>query len=88
MNDTTQSAGPDLSRTRDLLSGIRSDIQAVQDAKTGLDRALNCLRAGLDDRFLDELEQVAKAYLDSERGRLFAMRNSKAGSSTSGGLGA
>ena len=58
MNDTTESVGPDLSRTRDLLSGIRSDIQAVQDAKAGLNCALDCLRAGLDDRFLDELELV------------------------------
>jgi hypothetical protein len=36
---------------------------------------MDCLRAGLDDLFLDELQQVAKAYQDSERGRLFAMRN-------------
>lgn len=84
MNDTTESVGPDLSRTRDLLSGIRSDIQAVQDAKAGLNCALDCLRAGLDDRFLDELQRVAKAYLDSERGRLFAMRNSKSSTSFGG----
>ena len=40
-------------------------------------RALDCLRSGFDDRFLDELQDVAKAYVDSERGRLFAMRNGK-----------
>ena len=39
-------------------------------------RALDCLRAGLDDRFLVELQDITKAYVDSERGRLFAMRNS------------
>jgi hypothetical protein len=38
-------------------------------------RALDCLRAGLDDRFLEELQDIAKAYVDSERGRLFALRN-------------
>jgi hypothetical protein len=59
----------------DLLNGIRSDIQAVLDAKSGLDLAIDCLRAGMDDRFLDEIQKVARAYLDSERGRLFALRN-------------
>jgi hypothetical protein len=90
MNDTirsqlSESVGPELARSRELLNDIRTDHHAVLDAKAGLDRAMDCLRAGLDDRFLDELQQVAKAYLDSERGRLFAMRNSPNLRASSGG---
>jgi hypothetical protein len=70
-----ESVSPELARSRELLNGIRTDLHAVLDAESGLTRAMDCLRAGLDDLFLDELQQVAKAYQDSERGRLFAMRN-------------
>ena len=70
-----ESDSPELARSRALLNGIRTDLQAVLDAESGLARAMDCLRAGLDNLFLDELQQVAKAYQDSERGRLFAMRN-------------
>ena len=80
-----ESFGPELARSREPLNDIRTDLHAVLDAKAGLDRALDCLRAGLDDRFLDELQHVAKAYLDSERGRLFAMRNSAKQQGLSGG---
>lgn len=90
MNDTIrsqqgESVGPELARSRELLNDIRTDLHAVLDAKAGLDRAMDCLRAGLDDRFLDELQQVAKAYMDSERGRLFAMRNTTGRSAPTGG---
>ena len=90
MNNTlrgqpAESFGPELARSRELLNGIRTDLQAVLDAESGLNRALDCLRAGLDDRFLDELQQVAKAYTDSERGRLFAMRNHINRSASAGG---
>jgi hypothetical protein len=70
-----ESDSPEIIRSRELLNGIRTDLQAVLDAESGLARAMDCLRAGMDDLFLDELQQVAKAYQDSERGRLFAMRN-------------
>ena len=70
-----ESESPELIRSRELLNGIRTDLQSELDAESGLARAMDCLRAGLDDLFLDELQQVAKAYQDSERGRLFAIRN-------------
>ena len=68
-------AGPEARHAQDVIASISTDLAPIHDAEAGMRRALDCLRAGLDDRFLAELEDIAKAYVDSERGRLFAMRN-------------
>lgn len=69
-------AGPEFRQAQAVTTAISTDLTVVREAEAGMRRALNCLRAGLDDRFLAELQDIAKAYVDSERGRLFAMRNS------------
>jgi hypothetical protein len=72
---SAQSAGPESRQAQAIAGAISTDLTVIREAEAGMRRALDCLRAGLDDRFLDELQDIAKAYLDSERGRLFAIRN-------------
>ena len=68
-------AGPESRQAQAAVTAISTDLTVVHEAEAGMRRALDCLRAGLDDRFLEELQDIAKAYVDSERGRLFALRN-------------
>ena len=68
-------AGPEARQAQAVVAAISTDLTVVHEAEAGMRRALDCLRSGLDDRFLAELQDIAKAYVDSERGRLFAMRN-------------
>ena len=68
-------AGPESRQAQAAVTAISTDLTVVHEAEAGMRRALDCLRAGLDDRFLEELQDMAKAYVDSERGRLFALRN-------------
>lgn len=72
---SAEHAGPESRQAQAMATAISTDLTVIREAEAGMRRALDCLRAGLDDRFLDELQDIAKAYLDSERGRLFAMRN-------------
>lgn len=69
-------SGPESRQAQAVATTISTDLTVVREAEAGMRRALDCLRAGLDDRFLAELQDIAKAYVDSERGRLFALRNS------------
>lgn len=73
---TPERAGPESRQAQAFATAISTDLTVVREAEAGMRRALDCLRAGLDDRFLVELQDITKAYVDSERGRLFAMRNS------------
>lgn len=73
---SAERAGPESRQAQAVATAISTDLTVVREAEAGMRRALDCLRAGLDDRFLVELQDVTKAYVDSERGRLFAMRNS------------
>lgn len=68
-------AGPETRQAQAVATAISTDLAVVREAEAGMRRAIDCLRAGLDDRFLAELQDIVKAYADSERGRLFAMRN-------------
>lgn len=68
-------AGAEIRQAQVAVAAISTDLKVVHEAEAGMRRALDCLRAGLDDRFLEELQEIAKAYVDSERGRLFALRN-------------
>ena len=70
-----EQAGPESRQAQAAVTAISTDLTVVHEAEAGMRRALDCLRAGLDDRFLEELQDIAKAYVDSERGRLFALRN-------------
>lgn len=70
-----ESSGPESRQARVTAIAISTDLDVIREVEAGMLRALDCLRSGFDDRFLDELQDVAKAYVDSERGRLFAMRN-------------
>ena len=73
---SAERAGPESRQAQAVATAISTDLTVVREAEAGMRRALDCLRAGLDDRFLVELQDITKAYVDSERGRLFAMRNS------------
>lgn len=73
---SAERAGPESRQAQAVATAISTDLAVVREAEAGMRRALDCLRAGLDERFLVELQDITKAYVDSERGRLFAMRNS------------
>ena len=70
-----ENAGAEFRQAQVAVAAISTDLKVVHEAEAGMRRALDCLRAGLDDRFLEELQDIAKTYVDSERGRLFALRN-------------
>jgi hypothetical protein len=74
--EPAERAGPESRQVQAMVAAISTDLAVVHDAEAGMRRALDCLRAGLDDRFLAEIQDVTQAYVDSERGRLFALRNS------------
>ena len=65
---SAERAGPESRQAQAVATAISTDLTVVREAEAGMRRAL--------DRFLVELQDITKAYVDSERGRLFAMRNS------------
>ncbi len=72
-NPRPGTSGLGVDSTKHLIISIRRDQSVVNEAAAGMERALRCLQAGLDDIFLHEMQEVIRVYIDSERGRLFAL---------------